>query len=67
MNLRNPVYLGDGVYLADDGYQLWLCANSHDNPVIALEPAVFISLCEQGRKRFFALYAPEAVVEKEKP
>ena len=25
-------YLGDGVYIKNDGYGLWLHANSHDEP-----------------------------------
>jgi hypothetical protein len=37
-------YLGDGVYASFDGYQIWLAANSHENLVIALEPAVVEAL-----------------------
>lgn len=46
-------YIGDGVYLSDDGYQLWLAVNSHENAVVALEPNVFLSLIRQGSKRLF--------------
>ena len=48
----NWEYLGDGVYLGDDGYQLWLAANSHENPVLALDDATFNSLVVRGQDRF---------------
>jgi hypothetical protein len=39
-------YLGDGVYVDFDGYQIWLKANDYNNPTdqIALEPNVIESL-----------------------
>ena len=39
-------YLGDGVYVEFDGFQILLKANDHRNPTdtIALEPEVFNSL-----------------------
>lgn len=37
-------YLGDGVYASFDGYQIWLAVNSHENAVVALEPAVMHAL-----------------------
>jgi hypothetical protein len=37
-------YLGDGVYVSYDGYQLWLAANHPDNKVVALEPQVYHAL-----------------------
>jgi len=40
------LYIGDGVYVSDDGWQLWLAADHHDNKVIALEPATFMPLIE---------------------
>lgn len=30
--MRNPEYLGDGVYVGFDGYRLKIMANSHENP-----------------------------------
>ena len=37
MEKSNSVYLNDGVYLSDDGWQLWLAVNHHENKVIALD------------------------------
>jgi hypothetical protein len=45
-----PAYLGDGVYVRFDGYQLWLAANHHTNEVIALEPRVLKALVEYARE-----------------
>ncbi len=42
----NPQYLGDGVYVSHDGWQIWLAANHHENLVIAMEPEVFQSFIE---------------------
>ena len=30
-------YIGDGVYVSTDGYQIWLAVNNHENKVIALD------------------------------
>jgi hypothetical protein len=46
-----PVYLGDGVYMSDDGYNIWLCLGHHENCVIALDPGVFSRLIEEGSRR----------------
>ena len=43
-------HLGDGVYASWDGYQIWLAANDHRNPVIALEPAVMRALVDYERR-----------------
>lgn len=40
----NDTYIGDGVYVSDDGYQLWLAVNNHENKVIALDPIVCANL-----------------------
>ena len=48
-------YLGDGVYLSDDGWQLWLAVDNHKNLVVALDPHVFKLLCERGAARFQAM------------
>lgn len=45
-------HLGDGVYMADDGYQLWLAANDHRNRLIALDFPTFCNLCISGGDRF---------------
>ena len=50
---RNPVYIGDGVYLSDDGWQLWLSVGSHTNPpVVALDEDTFNELIRKGQERF---------------
>jgi hypothetical protein len=42
---KNADYIGDGVYVDFDGYQIEVRANSPDNPMaVALEPAVMRSL-----------------------
>jgi hypothetical protein len=43
---ENNSYLGDGVYVSFDGYQIWLAVNHHENKVVALDPDVFTRLCE---------------------
>ena len=54
-------HIGDGVYVAHDGYQLWLRANNHyfDQPMleggVALEPRVIIALYEYALKHGYAL------------
>ena len=41
----NDEHLGDGVYASlDEGGQIWLAANHHENKVIALEPEVLVRL-----------------------
>lgn len=38
-------YLGDGVYVGHDGYQLWLTTDSYTNrELIAIEPSVLNNL-----------------------
>lgn len=49
MNELNKVeYLGDGVYISDQGYKLKLMANDHLNPsdVIYLDQSTFQALLE---------------------
>lgn len=44
-------YLGDGVYVSHDGYQLWLHVGAHNNPpLVALEPQVLAALNEYARQ-----------------
>lgn len=53
--MSRPVYLGDGVYLTNDGYQLWLSVNSDNNPVVALDLSTFLALVERGVEQFQSL------------
>lgn len=48
-------YLGDGVYLGDDGWQLWLAVDDHENKVVALDYATFRDLMDRGLARFVAM------------
>lgn len=43
-------YLGDGVYVSFDGYQLWLAEGHHEHRVIALEPEVFNKLVAYSKR-----------------
>ena len=47
-NLQDMRYLGDGVYVGHDGYQIWLMTNSHVSPddMIALDPEIFKALLQ---------------------
>jgi len=46
--MENVEYLGDGLYVAFDGYQICLMANSHTQPTdtVYIEPHVYASLQE---------------------
>ena len=46
MNEKQIEYIGDGVYVAHDGFGLWVLANDHQNPTdkIYLEPEVLKAL-----------------------
>jgi hypothetical protein len=55
-------YLGDGVYLSHDGYQLWLAVNHHENKVVALEPSVSIALVHALLKYHFRSVIKDGVV-----
>lgn len=52
MTGRPPEYLGDGVYLTDDGYQLWIAVGDHRNLIVALDEGVFTALMRRGLVRF---------------
>lgn len=45
---ENQTYLGDGVYIEDDGYGFWLKANHHEHPTdrIYLEPDILKNLID---------------------
>ena len=51
----NWEYIGDGVYLGDDGWQLWLAVDNPDNMVVALDGQVFAALVTRGVARFEVL------------
>ena len=53
-----PRYLGDGVYIHDEGYGLNMAVNHHDNKVIFLEDFVIKKLIE---------YINESEIIKQKP
>lgn len=47
MALNDMQYIGDGVYVGHDGYQVWLSVGSHLNPpVVALDPRVMANLVQ---------------------
>lgn len=43
---KQKAYLGDGVYAAFDGFQIWLAVNHEENYVVALEPNVMKRLSQ---------------------
>ncbi len=45
-------YIGDGVYVSFDGYQIWIAVNDHHNKVVAIELEVFKALVEYGNEVF---------------
>ena len=44
MAMQDITHLGDGAYVMSDGYQVWLAANDHLNPSVALDPQALIEL-----------------------
>lgn len=54
-DLKNPQYVGDGVYAWWDGWQVWLCVDHHANdPVVALELSVVHNIIKYGREQSLA-------------
>lgn len=54
-------HLGDGAYIVPDQHgmdQLWLCANSHTNRLVALDPSAFEEMA-----RWIKHWAPPAYAE----
>ena len=51
--IQRPSHLGDGVYVHDEGYQLVLAVNHHENKVITLEPSVIEALVEYAKRSKF--------------
>jgi hypothetical protein len=44
-------YLGDGVYVGHDGYQVWLTTGSHHSPeLVALDPEVLKALVNYAKR-----------------
>ena len=63
-DLQDRAYLGDGVYVGHDGYNIWLAVTRDGRPEqVALEPAVFAELVAYER-RLRAIYAPSEEVEE---
>lgn len=54
-------YLGDGVYAAFDGYQVWL--RTLEGNQIALEPAVFVALEDYVRRLKESVKPPSGIVK----
>lgn len=55
------IYLGDGAYIVPDQHgmdQLWFCANSHTNRLVALDPYAFEEMA-----RWIKHWAPPAYAE----
>lgn len=50
LDRRDPTYIGDGVYVAHDGFQVWIRANDANWDAlqgdVALEPVVLLALVE---------------------
>jgi len=51
--ILEPSYLGDGVYIHDEGYELVLAVNHHENKVITLEPSVIEALVRYAKRAEF--------------
>lgn len=45
----NADYIGDGVYVSFDGYNVNLEVNHHENHAVALEPDVLIRLIRYAK------------------
>lgn len=61
---RQASYLGDGVYVANDGYQLWVRANNADwhkfsTADVAIEPRTLVGLVAYAR--IAGLVGPEKI------
>jgi len=48
--LLEPHYLGDGVYVHDEGWAISLAVNHHDNKVIYMGTMEILSLIEYAKK-----------------
>lgn len=48
-----PRYLGDGVYVHDQGFHLILAVNDHNNKVVYLEKEVVESLVQFAKEADF--------------
>lgn len=54
--MDNDMYIGDGVYLSNDGYQLWLAVGNYQNKVVALDLETFLTLKDKGEQMFRQIY-----------
>lgn len=58
-------YLGDGVYVGHDGYQLWLTVDSHSNrELIALEPSVLEALNRYAKRTLFKEFQESSLTSR---
>jgi len=48
--LLEPRYLGDGVYVHDEGYGLHIAVNHHENKVVFLEDSVILELIQYAKE-----------------
>lgn len=64
--MRNPTYLGDGLYASFDGYQICLMANSHTHPTdkVYLDPGTLESFERYVRDLRAAQARARAAMEK---
>ena len=51
--LLKPDHLGDGVYIHDEGFQLVLAVNHHENKVVCLEKSVLEALIRYAKRAEF--------------
>jgi len=51
--LLKPDYIGDGVYIHDEGYHLVLAVNHHTNKVVSLEKGVLEALIRYAKRAEF--------------
>lgn len=53
MDMQDMDYMGDGVYVGHDGYQLWLTTGSHENPeLLAIDMNVLKALNNYAHRIF---------------
>lgn len=50
---KDTEYIGDGVYISHDGYQVWLSPNTPGHYLVALEPHVLASLFRYAQAHGF--------------
>lgn len=63
IRLPNPAYLGDGIYVEQDGYRLWLGMQG-DLHMLALEPQTLSNLIDYANRFADALEAASPAGDK---